>query len=402
MSEAISWFFLLHAFSAGCTALTGIEATSNGVQAFKPPESKNAARVLIWMACLLGIIFTGITLLAYWGGVVPVNEETVVSQIARSLFGRTPLYFLIQGAVALILLLASNTPFADFPRVASQLAEDGYLPRQFRNLGSRLVFANGIIALACAAIFLIYVFNGSVHALIPLYAVGVFLGFSLSQFGMVSHWRRIGDSKNRKKILLNAVGGVTTTIVLCVVFVSKFREGAWILLPSLALLFFLMKQIKSHYASVGNILALNGVPLQEIPPDKTMVILVPGFDRVTIRCVHFAQSFRPAHLRAFHVAFSVEEAEALDKKWKSYFPDVPLDIFVSEYRDLFGPVFDYLKKIEIEWSNDTVIAVMPELVPSKIWHHFLHNKTTLRLQLALEQDPEINVEILEVPFKIKV
>lgn len=399
-TSAIGFFLLLRAFSGGCTALTGIEAISNGVKAFKTPEPKNAARTLIGMAFMLGIIFFGITLLAYLLGIVPLYEETVVSQIARNIFGRTIPYFVLQGAVAVILLLAANTPFAGFPRVASQLASDGYLPRQFRNLGSRLVFVNGVLFLSLCAIFLVYMFDGSVHALIPLYAVGVFLGFSLSQAGMVNHWKKLG-SGNTKKIILNAVGGIATAIVLVVVFFSKFTHGAWMLVPAVLLIVLFMKQIKKHYREVEGVLALNGKPLSKIYPDKTMLILVSDVNRLTMYAVEYTRSFKAVHVSAFHIAFSAEDAEEIRKKWEKYFPDVPLEIYVSEHRDLTGPVLLHIKELETRWSNDAVIVVVPELVPSKWWHYFLHNQTAFRLRFAIDNDPDIHAEILEVPWKIK-
>ncbi|MDP1629315.1 MAG: APC family permease, partial [bacterium] len=388
---AVGIFLLLRAFASGCAAMTGIEATSNGVQAFKPPESQNAAKTLLRMAVVLAVIFSGITLLAYWGRIVPRHEETVVSQITQMLFGRTPLYFLVQAATAMILILAANTPFAGFPRVASQLAKDGYFPRQFFNLGSRLVFANGIVALAGFACLLIWLFQGNVHALIPIYAVGVFLGFSLSQLGMVKHWMKL--KRVRINIAVNLVGCVATSIVFGVVLVSKFFQGAWILLPIIFLLIAAMKKVKSHYNSMEQALALDAAPLPEICARKTMIILVSDLNRITLHAVRFAKSFRPASLRAVHVAVDGQAARALKKKWIASVPDVPIDTLISEYRDLINPILEYLKKIGKELEKEELIVVMPELVPKKIWHHFLHNQTALRIRFAIEQDPEINAEI---------
>src|SRR3989344_2010052 len=395
---AIGVFLVIRAFAAGCTAMTGIEAISNGVQAFKAPESENAARILTRMAVLLGIIFIGITLLAYWGHAAPVQGETIVSQIARTLFGRTPFYFLIQGATALILLLAANTPFAGFPRVASQLARDGYFPRQFLNLGSRLVFGNGIIALSLTAAFLVWFFNGDVHALIPLYAVGVFLGFSISQLGMVVHW--IIEGKGRVgNISLNITGFFATAVVFIIVFFSKFVHGAWLLIPALLALIIFMKAIKRHYAKIEKSLELDEMPLPAVLPDKTMVMLISRLDRSALHALQFAKSFQPARICAVHVAIDQEAGERLKKDWQKHAPDVPIDIIYSEYRDLIGPILAYLKNLYKRWINDSIIVVLPQVVPEKWWHYFLHNQTTLRLRVAIDQDPEIPAQILELPVK---
>lgn len=396
---ALGIILILRAFASGCTAMTGIEATSNGVQAFHQPESSNAAKTLLTLAFILGIIFIGVTLLVHWGGIYPLPSETVISQIARLLFGSSWFYFLIQGFTALILLLAANTPFAGFPRIASQLAKDDYFPRQFFNIGTRLVFANGIMLLALASALFIVLFQGSVHALIPLYAVGVFLGFSLSQFGMVLHWRRAGAG-HRKNILINAVGFGATAIVFCVVFFSKFLEGAWILIPAIAFLIFSMKQIHNHYALMRRVFNLDHKSLPKILPDKLMIILISHLDWGAAYAIQVARSFRPAHIRAFHAAISEKEKERLRREWDAHgFGDIPFDIETSEYRDLIGSVLEYVKKIEKQWHRDEIIIVIPEIIPPRFWHFFLHNQIAFRLRLAIEQDPEVHAEILDVPVK---
>jgi amino acid transporter len=396
---AIGALLVLRAFASGCTAMTGIEATSNGVPAFQKPAPKNAARTLIRMAFLLSAVFIGVTLLAYWGRVVPAHDETVVSQISRALFGTGVLYYIIQAATAFILLLAANTPFNGFPRVASQLAIDDYFPRQFANLGSRLVFTNGVILLAAFAALLLALFQGSVHALIPLYAVGVFLGFSLSQLGMIVH----GIRERRKRwwpIAVNAVGFILTTVVLIVVFASKFTHGAWVLIPAVAGLVALMLAIHRHYRAVTRSLALTGSPVPAILPDKTMVLLIARVDRAVIHAVKFAKSFEPAHLRAFHVAFDERGASDIQHQWETHVRGVPLDVVVSEYRDLIGEMLAYLKRIERRWADDTIIVVIPEYIPPKFWQLFLHDQIPFRIRMALEQDPAIHAEILNVPAKL--
>lgn len=406
-SAALGLLIIFRAFASGCTAMTGIEATSNGVQAFRPPEAANAAKTLLRMACMLVALFIGITLLAHWGGIVPRHNETVVSQVARLLFDRGPLYFVIQGATVLILVLAANTPFAGFPRVASQLAKDEYFPHQFLNLGSRLVFANGIIVLAACAAFLIYLFGGNVHALIPLYAVGVFLGFSLSQLGMIKHWfgLRSGGVTKLKGIMVNSIGLVATVAVFGIVLFSKFAEGAWILVPAIVLIVVAMKKINSHYSRVKRMLALDGSYILPVQPDKTMVILVHQLNSALLHTVEFVKSFRPAHIRCVHVAVDPQEAGDLRAKWeqhKQHFTDqnIQLDILVSEDRDLIGPVLDHLKKLARLWDNDELIVVITEIIPERIWQHFLHSQTALRLRFAIEEDPDIPATILDVPVKV--
>ncbi len=398
VSSAIGAVLLLHAFAAGCTAMTGIEATSNGIQAFKSPEAANAAKTLMRMALILSAVFLGITVMAYWGRIVPAAGETVVSQVARSLFGSSIPYFAVQGVTALILLLAANTPFADFPRVASRLAEDDYLPKQFHALGARLVFANGIIILSAAAVFLIYVFNGDVHALIPLYAVGVFLGFSLSQLGMVVHWLKKGEGQ-QKHVFINALGCVAASAVFLIVLYSKFLHGAWILVPSIVLLILMMKGIKTHYLSLGRLLEIKDRHQDRIMLEKTMIVLIPDVNRAALRAVQFAKSFQPAHLRVFHVAFDAKDAEKIQREWRHYVPDVAIDVVVSEYRDLIAPILNYLKNTEKLWRDDTIIVVMPEVIPQKFWQRFLHHQTALQIRLAVENDPDIDAEILDIPIK---
>ncbi|MDO8622426.1 MAG: APC family permease, partial [bacterium] len=396
---AVGVLLMLRAFASGCTAMTGIEATSNGVPAFQSPAAKNASATLMRMAFLLGGIFLGITLLAFWGRVAPAHDETIVSQIARGLFGGGIFYYIVQASTALILLLAANTPFAGFPRVASQLAIDEYFPRQFANLGSRLVFTNGIILLSAFAALLLYVFDGNVHALIPLYAVGVFLGFSLSQLGMIRH----GLRERRRRwwpIVVNGVGAVATSIVLVIVFTSKFSHGAWVLIPAILAIVAFMLAVHRHYRAVTRSLALTGAPVPDVLPDKTMVLFVARVDRAMIHAVKFAKSFAPEHLRAFHVAFSEREAADIREQWKMHVRDVPLDVVVSEYRDLVGSILTHMKSIERRWKDDSIIVVIPEYVPKKVWQFFLHDQIPFRIRLALEQDPDIHVEILNVPAKV--
>jgi amino acid transporter len=390
---------LLRAFAAGCTALTGIEATSNGVQSFRPPEAKNAANTLTVMAVILGTIFLGVTVLARALGVMPRPEETVVSQVARLVFDRSFPYFSVQISTALILLLAANTPFAAFPRLGAVLARDGYFPRQFASLGARLVYTTGIAAIAIFAGTLLAFFRADTHRIIPLYAVGVFLVFTISQFGMVRHWRQAHPhALHRGNIAMNALGGTLTAVVLAIVFLSKFIYGAWLLVPSIAFLVVLMKAIRRHYTSVAAQLSLAN-PIAHIPQEKTVVLLISGVHQGTIKAIEFVQLLNPARVKALHVAIDPREAERIKEKWSRYAPDIPLDIVESPYRDLIEPIIAYIERVERSWEGDTVIVAMPEFVPTKWWHHFLHNQTAKHIRDALEHRED--VIIVDVPYRLK-
>ena len=393
----IGLVLILRAFASGCTAMTGIEATSNGVQAFKPPESKNAAKTLVWLAVILGLIFLGITVISYWSKVVPIENETIISQIGRNLFGNNPFYYFIQGITALILILAANTPFAGFPRVASMFAKDGYFPRQFYTLGSRLVFTNGIVALSIAASLLIIFFNGNVHALIPLYAVGVFLGFSMSQFGMIVHWKKTGNLLS-KNILINVVGFIVTSIVFLIVFFAKFTNGAWVLVPGIILIVLLMKKIKKHYVNLERMLALDTLN-NGVKRGKTVIILISRLNRAVLQAVRFAESLHPARLRAVHIALDQKTSEDLAKKWSYYAPDVPIDIVPSEYRDLIEPLLLYIEQTEKRWPNESLIVVIPTLVCHHFWEHLLHDASAQHIRKEIEQDARNHAQILEIPIK---
>lgn len=395
---ALGIILLCRAFASGCAAMTGIEAISNGIQAFKSPESKNASRTLVCMAGILVTIFLGITFLAIWGQVIPTHDETVISKIAKSLFGRGFLYFLVQGVTTLILILAANTPFAGLPRVASQLARDGYFPKQFGNLGSRLVFTNGIILLACFAWALIVFFRASVHALIPLYAVGVFLGFSLSQLGMIVHWKKLGNHNHN--ILINLVGFVATFTVFLIVFLSKFFQGAWILIPAVVCLVMFMKKLRKHYVATANILKLDGKPLPQIPPEKTFILLVSSLDKATIHALDEIKSFKPAHIIPIHVTSDPEKGEKLRREWADYVPNIPIQIIYDEYRDKIPVIVNALKNIESKWANDRLIVILVERIPTLWFQNAFHNKTGDKLQEEIENDLELNVETMSIPFKI--
>ena len=394
---------IIRAFAAGCTAMTGLEATADGVQSFKAPEAQNANKVLLLMGVTLAAIFIGVTLLAALLHIMPKEGETVISQIARETFGTGFFYFLIQMATALILFLAANTPFSGLPRLSAILAKDLYFPRQFFTLGKRLVYTNGIFLLAIFSGLLIFLFQGNVHALIPLYAVGVFLGFTLAQWGMVEHWKEKEkndpSSEVRGKKFINGTGAVATGIVLLVVLLSKFTHGAWVVLPSLFFLIVLMRATRAHYVSVRRQLSLETNTLKPIPPDRTAVLLISNVHQGTLKGIEAAKNIYPAHIRAVHIAIDDGDARLVKKLWKKYGEGILLDIVPSPEREIISPLVKYIETLERRWENDRIIVVIPEFVPGRPWEHALHSQTAIQIRWALSHFHD--VEILDVPYRLK-
>ena len=383
----LTTFLLLRAFASGCAALTGIEAVANGVRAFKEPAARNAIIVLTILAGLLFVMFVGITWLAHTYRIIPdhTGHETVVSQIAAQVFGRGAMYYLIQGATAMILFLAVNTSFADFPRLSSLIAKDGYLPRQLANLGDRLVFSNGIIILAAAAGLLVVFFGGSTHSLIPLYAVGVFLAFTLSQTGMVVRWWRRRESGWQTGLIINALGAITTAVVLVVILAVKFGAGAWMVVVLLPLLVLEFRAIHKHYLGVADRLRLHVV--EKLPVRATTVLIpVAGLHKGVIRALRFAAGLKtPA--RAIHVATDAAAAEKLKQQWHKLDVDIPLDIVESPYRSLTAPLLEYVDNMLARDPDSFVAVIIPEFVPQHWRHVFLHNQSALLLSFALRSRP---------------
>ena len=403
-AQALGWLLILRAFSSGCTALTGIEAASNGVRAFKKPESKNAANVLLRLAALLIFIFLGVGFLTHQAGLAPMQSETILSQVSRLVFGQTPFYFLAQISTFLILFLAANTPYAGFPRMVALQAQDGYWPKRFSLLGSRLVFSNGIVILSIISGIMLFLFKGNVHALIPLYAVGVFLGFSLSQLGMVFYWIKKRPWKHIQSLTINLIGFIATTTVFGVVLFSKFLYGAWVLVPTILILLLTMRKIKKHYQRVDKILSIEETAFLKVPPEKMMMIVfVSKLNRLAIETALFARGFKPGEVRAFHVAFEQGEAAALKNEWEIRFPEIPIDIKVDEFREITPHALNYIRDIERRWKEsggEKVIAVIPMVVPTNMFDNFLHNHTAAELAKAIRKDPENNAEILENYIKV--
>ncbi len=379
--EPLSLLLILRAFSSGCAALTGIEAVANGVQAFKPPESRNAGITLAWMAFILGSSFLGVTFLAYYFHIVPREGETVVSMLAGTLFGRGGMYYMIQAATAVILILAANTSFAGFPMLASMLAVDGFLPRQMAHRGDRLVFSNGIILLAAISSLLLMLFGGSTHALIPLYAVGVFTAFTFSQAGMVRHWWTERGRRWAPKMAVNGLGAAATTVVVLVIGVTKFTHGAWMVIVLVPLIVLILRRIRDHYTQVASQLSLEGARRPRIGRNP-VVVLVAGLHRGVVEALEYARSISP-NVTALTVDLDPTQTSKLRLKWAEWAPDVPLVVLDSPYRSIVRPLLDYIDRMERQGEGRYLTVVIPEFVPSHWWAHFLHNQTALLIKAAL-------------------
>ena len=384
--QPLTLFLLLGAFSNGCAALTGIEAISNGVQAFKKPEATNAATTLIWMALLLTTMFLGTSVMAYLYGVHPKESETVISQFARIMFtgGFGWFYYVVQAATAAILVLAANTAFADFPRLSSLLARDRFLPRQLANRGDRLVFSNGIVILAIFSGILVSAFGGDTSKLIPLYAVGVFLSFTLSQSGMVVHWLRERAEKAnwKKSLVINAIGALATFVVLCVFIATKFIHGAWIVVLVIPLLVVLFRAIQRHYVMVAKQLSTEGLEPPR-PIKHTVIVPISGIHRGVVSALQYAKSIASDNVQAVYVDFEEEATANLRDKWERWGAGVQLVVLRSPYRELTRPLLRHINRLAKENSNDIITVVLPEFIPARWWQHALHNQSSLLLKGSL-------------------
>ncbi|HEX9544160.1 MAG TPA: APC family permease, partial [Pyrinomonadaceae bacterium] len=438
--QPLHLLLLLGAFANGCAALTGIEAISNGVQAFKQPESKNAATTLSWMAALLITMFMGASLLAHLFNIHPSEHETVISKIARIVFtGHFGwFYYVVQATTAAILVLAANTSFAGFPRLSSLLARDRFLPRQLTNLGDRLVFSNGIVLLAIFSGLLVWAFNGDTSRLIPLYAVGVFLSFTLSQAGMVIHWRREGQAlramraaaqaagpagvagakasaskENRvtgkieahrldsaepkslaeieqlekkshwkKALVINGIGALATFVVLMVFIVTKFMHGAWIVVVLIPLLVVMFLRIHRHYLEVAQQLSTEGLAGLR-PIHHEVIVPISGIHRGVIAALEYAKSIAPHHVTAVYVNLDDETTQKLREKWEQWGSGVNLVVVASPYRSLLRPLLNYVDRVKRSSHGEVVTIVLPEFVPARWWQNLLHNQNTLFLKGAL-------------------
>jgi amino acid transporter len=397
--EGLSLFLLLRSYAAGCTALTGVEAVSNGVQALKPPEGRNAQTVMTWLGVISITMFLGITYLAYDFGIVAGGDETVVSKIAHRVFGDGAPYYAVQTATLLILVLAANTSYADFPRLSSILARDRFVPRQFANQGDRLVFSNGILVLSGFAVLLIVVFGGDTHALLPLYAVGVFMSFTLSQTGMVRRWLRLRDAGWQWRVWVNGIGAAVTGVVLLTLAVTKFVEGAWIVVLVVPILVAIFLVMHRHYEEVAVELSLEGFT----PPPEfqhTVLVLVGDVHRGVVRAVQYAKTLAPtAAVRGVFIETDPARTARVEEKWRTWGFGVPLVVLTSPYRSLLRPLLDYIDHIHARGEDQMVTIVLPEFLPRHWWQHVLHNQTALLVKGALLFRP--NTVVADVPYLLK-
>lgn len=380
----IPLFLLLRAFSSGCTALTGIEAISNGIPVFREPAQVNAKTTMLWMSGILGFLFLSITALAHMYGVVPQEGQTAVSLLANSIFGQSVFFYIVQGSTALILVLAANTSYADFPRLASLLSKDGFLPRQLGSLGDRLVFSNGIIGLSIAAIALIVMFKGDTHQLIPLYAVGVFLSFTLSQSGMIRHHLRTRHPGWQKGLAFNLAGAITTAVVLAVIATTKFMHGAWMVIVLIPFLVFVFQQIRVHYVFTAK--KLFSATLREREPitkvKHTALVPVSGIHPGVVEAVRYALSISD-DARACYVNLNAGQSAKLTEQWAKILPEVPLVVLESPYRSVIRSLVEYIKRVAREEHDDMVTVIIPEFVTEKWYHRFLHNQSAILLYATL-------------------
>jgi len=393
----LTTFLLLTAFANGCTAMTGVEAVSNGVPAFRPPESKNASATLVAMAVLAITMFIGITVLAHAYGVIPSASESGVSQLGRAIFGNGTVYYLIQAATMLILVLAANTAYADFPRLASIVARDRYLPRQFMNQGDRLAFSNGILVLSMFAAVLIIAFRGDTQRLLPLYMIGVFISFTLSQAGMVIHWRKTKEPGWKTSAFINGFGAIVTGVVLLIVAVTKTLEGAWIVLLLIPLIVVIFKKTRLHYDHVARQLTLRGY---EPAPraHNTVVMPIGGLQRAVVEALRYAETLSD-DVRAVYVDIDPRATEQIKRDWLQWGGKVKLIVLPSPYRSVMEPLLEYIRQVEMERPDGYVSVILPEFVPAKWWQHLLHNQSALLIKGALLFRP--NLVVTSVPFHLE-
>ncbi len=397
--QGITLFLLLRAFASGCSALTGVEAISNAIPNFKDPAPKNAAKTLILMGSLLALLFTGITFLAYYYGIAPKAEETVVSQIAKETFGRNYLYFFVQGTTALILVLAANTGYSAFPLLAFALAKDKYMPRMFTIRGDRLGYSNGIVSLGIASILLIIAFKGKTEHLIPLYAVGVFIPFTLSQTGMIIKWLREKPAGWVAKLSANLIGALITLTVLIIFFVTKLGQ-VWFVFIFLPLIVIAFLRVKVHYEAVGEQLRIDPEkPALQID-GNVIIVPVAGITKVVENSINYAKSLTD-QIFAVYVSFDREDEKRFEEKWEKWQPDVRLVTLQSHYRSVLQPLSKFIDTVEHKASenNYRVTVLIPQFITKKSWHNILHNQSSLLIRTYLIFKKKVIVSTLPFHFK---
>jgi amino acid transporter len=404
-ARPLTLLLALHAFAAGCTALTGIEAISNGVPVFQKPESRNAQKTLTVMAFLMGFLFLGSVGLTQFMAVTAGGQETILSALAHRLLGNHLLYYIVQITTLAILAVAANTSFAGFPRVAAILATDGFLPRQLNSLGDRLVYRNGIVLLAGGTALLIVLFGGDSHALVPLFAVGAFLAFTLSQSGMVLHWVRSKEPRWWWKAGMNGLGALVTGVALVIIGISKFREGAWIsilVIPTLVGAFY---SVRRHYSQVAVQLSLHGLPPSLKPsPIPRVVVPVSGVHRGMVDAINFACSIS-GNVTAVYVEMDPGAGEAIQKEWSQWWPDVQLAVVPSPYRSMVEPILKFLDETDkFHHDGQQAVVILPEFIPARFWQGVLHNQSAALLKNALlyqRRESGFQRVIIDVPYHLK-
>ena len=396
----VTLFLLLKAFSSGASSLTGVEAISNAVTNFKDPAPKNAVKTLVTMGTILAVLLVGIVGLSYVYGVMPQTETTVLSQLASKIFGNNVAFYFVQATTVMILVLAANTGFTAFPMLAASMSKDKYMPRMFIVRGDRLGYSNSIIVLGVLAIILIIVFNGMTENLIPLYAVGVFIPFTLAQFGMVLKWVKERPKGWGIKLSFNLVGGTITFIVFMILLITKFTQ-VWPILFFLPFVVSVFMRINTHYKNIAQQLR-SDIDVHDIPVvDRNLAIVpIPSITTAVDKSIYYAQMLADNDVIAVHVTFGDEDDKALMEKWKRHFPDVRLVILHSEYRSIIRPISRFIDKIRKKANdqNYLITVVVPEFIPKKPWHNLLHNQTSFRLKMHLIYQK--NVILCTIPFKL--
>ena len=402
LPSGLTLFVLMKAFSSGCSAVTGIEAISNAVPHFRQPSTRNAKTTLVTLAVLLAVIFGGVTVLSLAYGVTPDSSghTSVLSMVTEQAFGRGILYYITQISTMLILTLAANTSFNGFPVLASIMAQDKNFPRMFADRGDRLAYNYGIVTLGVLSSILLIIFEGKTDLLIPLYAIGVFLSFTLSQSGLVLKWVRERNKGWQRKTLINGFGALVTLIVVIMFSVTKFMEGAWIVIVISPLLLWFISRIYRHYEEVANELRVN--LSDPIPVKNELVVIIPiaGIHKAVASTIAYAQTISE-NIIAFYVAFSDEEERKIEEKWKLWNPNIRLVVFKSRYRNIIKPLVEFIERVDthVQDENQTVMVLLPQFITSKWWHRFLHNQSAKRIRSVLQSEKDIVVA--SVPFHLK-
>lgn len=396
-TSGVGLFLLLKAFSSGCSALTGVEAVSNAIPNFKQPAEKNAAATLVMMGIILGSMFIGISLLAYWYGIKPVEHATVISQIAESTFGRNALYYGIQAVTALILFLAANTAYSAFPLLAFMLAKDKFMPHMFMVRGDRLGFSNGIIILGLLSALLVIGFSGNTENLIPLYAVGVFIPFTLSQLGMMVRWFRTKPSGWIPRFVINTVGMITTLSITLIFIITKFSQ-VWVVFIFLPIVMYFFLSIHRHYRNIANELRIDIMKDKPVMKGSTIVIPVAGITRVVLNTISYAKSLTDNAV-AVYVGFDDEETQKMEAKWEEWNPGVRLIVLKSGYRSILKPLIRFIDTVEWKTAEtDHITVLIPQFITKHWWQNLLHNQSSLLIRAYLFARKDI--VITTVPFHL--